>query len=315
MSKINSEKRAEMAEEISEDVNPMAELSVRPLAPGEVSDSLRPRIEELGLWRNVEELRDEGATVVTDAVPHDLLDELRAVIHQAIERLGSGAVGEGAGHAQGVSEVSMLLGNPVVDKVVSLPKLQAIWEFNVGMGFRAGTMAGSILKQSDPDGDFMGTPLHADHLLLPQPWPEHICFSTICLPCDGMTEEEGATRFVPGSHRHRRMPSAEEVAEAKSIPLVVPKGGFAIWNGSTWHETGERTVPGVRTLLHASCQRLYTQPVEDYTHLLRDEAYMAAASEEIRGLVGADMPFGTFSAGGVCPDSDKMMKAFLMALQ
>ena len=47
----------------------IAEVAERALAPGEVSDSLRPRIEELGLWRNVEELREQGATVVTDAVP------------------------------------------------------------------------------------------------------------------------------------------------------------------------------------------------------------------------------------------------------
>ena len=76
-----------------------------------------------------------------------------------------------------------------------------------------------------------------------------------------------------------------------------------------------RTVPGVRTLLHLSCQRLYTQPVEDYTHLLRDEAYMAAASEEIRGMVGADLIFGSVGPNGVAPDADKALKSFLMAKQ
>ena len=301
-------------QEASEDL--IGQLSASPLAPGEVSASLRPRIDELDLWRNVEELREHGATVVTDAIPHDLLDELRAVIHEEIERLGTHEhTGAGAGHAQGVAECSMLLGKPVVDRVVALPKIQAMWEFNVGMGFRAGTMAGTILQQTEPGGEFMGVPLHADHAWLPQPWPEHICVSTICLPCEGMTEEEGATRFVPGSHRHRRLPSAAEAAEGDSVPLVVPKGGFAMWNGSTWHETGVRTVPGVRTILHASCQRLYTQPVEDYTHLLRDEAYMAAASEAIRGMVGADLLFGSKSPQGVVPDPDKTMKTLLMSQQ
>ena len=76
-----------------------------------------------------------------------------------------------------------------------------------------------------------------------------------------------------------------------------------------------RTVPGVRTLLHASCQRLYTQPVEDYTHLLRDEAYLAAAPEEIRGLVGADLFFGTKSSEGLVPDPEKVAKSLLMAQQ
>ena len=136
-------------QEASEDL--IGQLSASPLAPGEVSASLRPRIDELDLWRNVEELREHGATVVTDAIPHDLLDELRAVIHEEIERLGTHEhTGAGAGHAQGVAECSMLLGKPVVDRVVALPKIQAMWEFNVGMGFRAGTMAGTILQQTEP---------------------------------------------------------------------------------------------------------------------------------------------------------------------
>ena len=285
----------------------IAEVAERALAPGEVSASLRPRIDELDLWRNVEELRDQGATVVTDAVPVNLLDELRAVIHGKIESQGP-KVGR-----SGVPTCGLLLGNSVVDLVVTSPKLLAMWEFNVGMGMRAGNIAGTVLKRSV--GEYIGVPLHADHAWLPQPWPEHICVSTICLPCEGMTEEEGATRFVPGSHRHRRLPSAAEAAAAQSIPLVVPKGGFAMWNGSTWHETGVRTVPGVRTVLHASCQRLYTQPVEDYTHLLRDEAYLAAASEAIRGLVGADLFFGTATSTSSGADPEKVAKTLVMAQQ
>ena len=62
---------------MSEQEKLIADAAEGALAPGAVSDALRPRIEELGLWRNVEELREQGATVVTDAVPLGLLDELR----------------------------------------------------------------------------------------------------------------------------------------------------------------------------------------------------------------------------------------------
>ena len=289
----------------------MAAVSV---GPWEVSESLRPRIEELGLERNVKEMREQGATVVTDAVPHDLLDEMREVIHQMAKE--ETVVGEGAGHAKGVTEIAMMLGkSSVVDRIMVHPKLLAMWEFSTGQGFRAGTVAGTILPQSEAKGEFLGVPLHADQAWLPQPWPEHNCVATICLPCDGMTEEEGATVFVPGSHLHRRMMSPAEGEAAECIPLVVPKGGFAIWGGSTWHATGVRTAPGDRTLLHASCQRLYTQPVEDYTHLLRDEAYMAAAPEGIAGLLGADLFFGSKSPEGLVPDPEKVYKTLVMAQQ
>ena len=42
---------------------------------------------------------------------------------------------------------------------------------------------------------------------------------------------------------------------------------------------------------------------------------MAAASEEIRGLLGADLMFGSYSSGGVTPDPDKAMKTILMSQQ
>jgi len=290
-----------MAEGMSEPEALMAELSASPLAPGEVSESLRPRIEELGLERNVEEMREQGATVVTDAVPHDLLDELRTLIHEKIESE------KPKENYSGVPTCGMLLGNSVVDQIVTLPKLLAMWEYSAGQGMRAGTMSGTILQQSE--GEFIGVPLHADHAWLPQPFPEHNYLATICLPCEGMTEEEGTTRFIPGSHLHRRLPTPEDIAKEKSVPLVVPKGGFAMWGGSTWHATGVRTVPGVRTVLHALCQRLCTQPVNDYSHLLHDEAYLAAAPEEMRGLLGADLFFSNESSH----DQEKVFKTLVMA--
>ena len=56
---------------------------------------------------------------------------------------------------------------------------------------------------------------------------------------------------------------------------------------------------GVRTVLHATYQRLYTQPIDDYTYLLKDEAYMASAPEAMRGLLGEQLFFGTAHAGSM----------------
>ena len=63
-----------------------------------------------------------------------------------------------------------------------------------------------------------------------------------------------------------------------------------------------------------SCQRLYTQPVRDYTHLPRAEAYLAARPEAIRGLLGADLFFGSESSTGIA-DPEKVAKTLLMAQQ
>ena len=68
-------------------------------------------------------------------------------------------------------------------------------------------------------------------------------------------------------------------------------------------------------MLHATFQRLYTQPIEDYTHLLKDEEYVASASQALLNLVGAQVFFGTSTAvnGGV--DMQKIVQCSLMSKQ
>ena len=51
------------------------------LPPYQVSESLKPRIDELDLWGCIDDLRDRGYTVVRDVAPPSLLEELREVIH------------------------------------------------------------------------------------------------------------------------------------------------------------------------------------------------------------------------------------------
>ena len=272
------------------------------LPPYQVSESLKPRIDELDLWGCIDDLRDRGYTVVRDVAPPSLLEELREVIHTFADQ------SEGA--ARGVA-ASMLLGrHPVVDQVVTLPKILAVAEASVGMGFRAGQIKGSIKRQGEP-GLFM----HADQSWIPAPFPEHNLFLTFCVPCEGMTEAGGATRVVPGSQKRRRHPRRDEIKDPVTIPVEAEQGSVVAWDGSVWHGNGPRTIPGTRTVLHATFQRLYTQPIEDYTHLLKDERYVASASQALLNLIGAQVFFGTATAvnGGV--DMQKIVQCSLMSKQ
>ena len=79
------------------------------------------------------------------------------------------------------------------------------------------------------------------------------------------------------------------------------------------HAGGLRTIDGTRTVLHATYQRLYTQPLEDYSHLLNDEAYLASAPEAMRSLLGADLPFGSSTVTSAGPDMEKFMKMVVMS--
>ena len=51
------------------------------MGPYEVSEELTPTIDELDLWTNVNELRDQGYTVVKNVCEPELMDDLRGNSH------------------------------------------------------------------------------------------------------------------------------------------------------------------------------------------------------------------------------------------
>ena len=266
-------------------------------APGELAEELKPRIDEFDLGQNVEELREQGYTIVRDVAPPELLDD----VSEAIHRCAQDTEGEWKGRS-----CAMLVGRDwAIDEVLTRPKLLALAEFSLGKGFRAGFIHGSIMGEHSA---YISTELHADQDWLPAPFPEHNCMLTFCVPCDGMTGEGGATVVVPGSGPLRRHPTPEDLENVKTLSLEVEKGSAAVWTGSVWHGTGERTIPGTRTVLHAAYQRLYTQPIEDYSHLLQDEAYLASAPDAMRSLLGADLGLGTSTVANGGPDVDLFAK-------
>ncbi len=83
-------------------------------------------------------------------------------------------------------------------------------------------------------------PLHADQGTNPQPWgpkPHGLNFIW-CM--DDFTEETGATRMVPGSHKLGRSATIEEW-ETPSVAIEAPAGSLIVMESRVWHKTGSNT--------------------------------------------------------------------------
>ena len=80
-------------------------------------------------------------------------------------------------------------------------------------------------------------PVHADDQLIPVPKP-HQAFTLNCVwAITEFTEENGATRLVPGSHKASGMPEYD--IDCDTVPGVMPAGSLLCWHGSLWHAGGE----------------------------------------------------------------------------
>jgi ectoine hydroxylase-related dioxygenase (phytanoyl-CoA dioxygenase family) len=183
----------------------------------------------------------------------------------------------------------------VFETAVLNEKLLVLVEYMCGQGALLSQLQGSVRRQSE---GFLG--LHADQNWIPAPFPEHMQLITACWACDDFTEEGGATRVIPGSHRHRRHPTPEEIeASEGAVPVLCPRGSIAVWDGAVWHGNYPRRIPGERVVLHMTYSRLALRPLEDYSHL--GQEFLDRNPPAMAALLGADSVFGstTTTSGGV----------------
>jgi len=87
-------------------------------------------------------------------------------------------------------------------------------------------------------------PIHSDDILIPLPKPRPAIVCNTMWALTDFTEENGATRVVPGSHLRD---APEYGTEVETIPAEMRAGSVLVWNGSLWHggganRTGERRV-------------------------------------------------------------------------
>ncbi|MEM5516404.1 phytanoyl-CoA dioxygenase family protein [Henriciella sp. AS95] len=86
-----------------------------------------------------------------------------------------------------------------------------------------------------PGGD--AGALHADQFFVPGVWDRPLSLN-IGWAIDDFTLENGATHFVPGSHRLKRSPTSQESQSQNGIQGIVPAGSLIAFEGRLWHKTG-----------------------------------------------------------------------------
>jgi len=136
-------------------------------------------------------------------------------------------------------------------------------------------------NRTAPGSGAMG--MHSDQGYVPGPWHEPMAFN-VAWAIDDFTAENGATRFVPGSHLKGHGPSPED--SALTAPIECPAGSIFLLDGRTWHQTGANTsADQTRIGLFAYYIKGFLRPQWNWYTTMRPEV-LAGASEQLREMLG-----------------------------
>jgi len=178
------------------------------------------------------EVEDKGYTILENVIEPALVDALYADLHRLEETLGI-VPAENLFEGRKTVRIYNLLVHgalyrriPVHERI--LPVVERVLD--------AGCLISSLSSIAICPGE-TPQPLHADDQLIPigRPHPPIVCNTMWALT--DFTDANGATRFVPGSHKNPDFPPPE--GGVGEIPAEMPKGSVLVYNGSLWHGGGE----------------------------------------------------------------------------
>lgn len=128
--------------------------------------------------------------------------------------------------------------------------------------------------------------IHSDMaLVVPPPWRERWALNVIwCL--DDIHDANGATRYLPGSHRFTQLSDLPPDPETHMRAFEAPAGAAIVMDGRTWHSSGDNvTEQEDRALLFAYYTRGFIRMQACWHETLRAET-IASLDEGQRRLFG-----------------------------
>jgi ectoine hydroxylase-related dioxygenase (phytanoyl-CoA dioxygenase family) len=176
-------------------------------------------------------IEQEGYTILEDAIEPALLDELAEDLAR-IER--EEKIVPAQNIFEGTSTVriyNLLARGKVYERVPAHEGVLPLVEKVLDRGCLVSSLSSIGI---DPGQE--AQIIHADDQIIPITKPHVALICNTMWALTDFTEENGATRLVPRSHRADRSP--EPFEQVASIPAEMKRGSVLVWHGSLWHGGG-----------------------------------------------------------------------------
>jgi ectoine hydroxylase-related dioxygenase (phytanoyl-CoA dioxygenase family) len=183
------------------------------------------------LEAHVAKIARDGYTIVDNAIEPELVDALADDLLRLERELG-------VVPAQNIFEgtrttriYNLLARGPLYQRIPVHASVLPVVERVLDRGCLVSSLSSVAIGP-----DETAQPLHADDQTIPLPRPHVPIIANSMWAITDFTEDNGATRIIPGSHLRDHHPPLGP--DHESIPAVMKRGSVMIYNGSLWHGGG-----------------------------------------------------------------------------
>ena len=180
---------------------------------------------------HVKAVATDGYTIIEDAFDADVADALRADLERIEHEHGIKPANNSFEGSKTVRIYNLLVHGELYERIPVhenvLPVVDGVLD--------PGCLVSSLSSIAIGPGE-TAQPIHADDQLLPIPKPHPPTVCNTMWAITDFTDENGATRLIPGSHLADHSPNYGQ--EYETIPAEMRKGSVLVWHGSLWHGGG-----------------------------------------------------------------------------
>lgn len=230
------------------------------------------------------QLEDEGWLALPGLMSRELLDALRQRVEELFEEEGAEAGSEFKMEPGARRLANLVNKGRIFEEVILTPMVLQCMAQVLGPRFKLSSLN---VRSAEPHSD-SGQPLHADSGAIADERGYWVANSIWML--DDFTAENGATRFVPGSHRWGRIPPPDYYQPHPQEQLVTGEAGtVVVMNAHMWHGGTTNRSNKPRRAMHVYYTR-WDKPQQQYQKRLLDARVQARLSGAAREILALDDP-------------------------
>ena len=225
-------------------------------------------------------IRRDGAAIVENFVSQEIVSQVLADLREPFDAVGRSTENDFNGYTTLRVNSVLDLSDASVEVVGHRRMMEVLDAFLLGhaQSYLMGSCTAIEIHPGEQD-----QALHRDDTIYPVHLPGMELQMSVMWALTEFTEENGATRVVPGSHRWvfpREPGPDDEVVQAPMTP-----GSALFYLGSAFHGGGANNANAPRAgLVNTYCLGWLRQEENQYLTLTREE--VAAQSDEMRRMLG-----------------------------